>query len=39
MCHNANDTVIRYDLGFQEHTPEVTGLLRHPAPPVQHLKG
>ena len=39
MCQNANNTIIRYDLGFQEHASEVTGLLRQPAPPEQHLKG
>ena len=39
MCQNANDTIIGYDMGFQEHAIEVTGLLRQPAPPVQHLKG
>ena len=39
MCQNVNDTIIGYDLSFQDHAIEVTGLLRQPAPPVQHLQG
>ena len=39
MCQKANGTVIGYALGFQEHAPDVPGLLRQPAPPVQQLKG
>jgi len=38
MCQKANDTVIGYALGFQEHAPDVPGPLRQPAPPVQQLK-
>ena len=39
MCQKANDTVIEYALGFQEHAPDVPGPLRQLAPPVQQLKG
>ena len=38
MCQKANDTVMRYNMDFQEHAPDVPWPLRQPAP-VQQSKG
>jgi hypothetical protein len=39
MSQKANDDVIGYALGFQEHANDVLGPWRQLAPLVQQLKG
>jgi hypothetical protein len=39
MYWEAYDTVIGYDLGFQEHDFDIPGPLKLLAPPMQQLEG